>query len=103
MTIMNKLVTGSLAASVLFIALAYAQMEPAEGTLTCSCAPQVVFDHSLPMSHPINRCASKQSTGVSWFSWITGRSTSYQFHYLDLLELLTRVENSTQDNNKHNS
>lgn len=27
---------------------------------------------------------------VSWVSWLTGRSTSYRFHFLDLLELLSR-------------
>ncbi|WP_024611841.1 hypothetical protein [Pseudoalteromonas sp. TB64] len=30
----------------------------------------------------------------SWFSWITGDSRSAQFHYLDLLELLTSSEDS---------
>ncbi len=28
----------------------------------------------------------------SWMSWITGDSRSAQFHYLDLLELLTRSD-----------
>lgn len=28
----------------------------------------------------------------SWVSWITGDSRSAQFHYLDLLELLTRAD-----------
>lgn len=27
---------------------------------------------------------------VSWVSWLTGRSSSYRFHFLDLLELLSR-------------
>ncbi len=27
-------------------------------------------------------------TEVSWFSWLAGKSASYQFHFLDLLELL---------------
>ncbi|MBB1279962.1 hypothetical protein [Pseudoalteromonas sp. SR41-1] len=30
----------------------------------------------------------------SWFSWLTGDSRSAQFHYLDLLELLTSSEDS---------
>ncbi|RDV26708.1 hypothetical protein DXV75_06900 [Alteromonas aestuariivivens] len=25
---------------------------------------------------------------VSWLSWISGKSSTYQFHFLDLLELL---------------
>ena len=30
----------------------------------------------------------------SWFSWLTGDSRSAQFHYLDLLELLTSPDDS---------
>ena len=30
----------------------------------------------------------------SWFSWISGDSRSAQFHYLDLLELLTSSEDT---------
>lgn len=30
----------------------------------------------------------------SWFSWLTGDSRSAQFHYLDLLELLTRSDDT---------
>ena len=51
----------------------------------------------------INNCQQKQTTTTdtavsaclkiadesSWSSWITGDSRSAQFHYLDLLELLT--------------
>lgn len=63
----------------------------------CSCSANVTLDASLPMSHPVNRCATQQSTGVSWVSWFTGSSATKQFHYLDLLELLTRVTNKDTD------
>ena len=42
------------------------------------------------VSHPVNRCAAEQSQGVSLSEWFTGRSSSYQFHFIDLLELLSR-------------
>tara|TARA_B100000700_G_scaffold161964_1_gene179324 strand:+ start:8158 stop:8469 length:312 start_codon:yes stop_codon:yes gene_type:complete len=32
----------------------------------------------------------------SWFAWLTGDSRSAQFHYLDLLELLTRDDNKSR-------
>jgi hypothetical protein len=32
---------------------------------------------------------------VSWFTWLTGNSGSARFHFLDLLELLSR--NNSQD------
>ena len=63
----------------------------------CSCPANSEFDKTLPMSHPINRCATQQTSGVSWSSWFTGSSATKQFHYLDLLELLTRATDSGND------
>ncbi|PAJ72624.1 hypothetical protein CJF42_20170 [Pseudoalteromonas sp. NBT06-2] len=36
-----------------------------------------------------------QASNKSWFSWLTGNSRSAQFHYLDLLELLSNSEKKT--------
>ncbi|MDC8832113.1 hypothetical protein [Alteromonas gilva] len=38
------------------------------------CLPNAVFD----------------TEQVSWVAWLTGRSSSYRFHFLDLLELMSR-------------
>lgn len=56
----------------------------------CADMGNVAMDENLPVSHPKNKCASQQLHGVSWSSWFTGRSSSYQFHFIDLLELLSR-------------
>ncbi|MFT4807160.1 MAG: hypothetical protein ACI9LX_000477 [Paraglaciecola sp.] len=64
----------------------------------CGNLESVVFDQNLPVSHPVNRCADHQSQGVSWSEWFTGRSSSYQFHFIDLLELLSRSGNSQAKN-----
>lgn len=66
-------------------------------SLFCSCAPGISFDHTLPLSHPINKCAATQSDAVSWLSWVSGQSSSYQFHFIDLLELLSRNTDYTQE------
>ncbi|MFQ3206048.1 MAG: hypothetical protein ACI9IT_000182 [Glaciecola sp.] len=42
-----------------------------------------VLPSSIQCSHKGNE--------VSWLAWITNKSTSNQFHFLDLLELLTQV------------
>jgi len=34
---------------------------------------------------------SHNGNEVSWLAWITNKSTSNQFHFLDLLELLSQV------------
>lgn len=33
---------------------------------------------------------------LNWVSWLTGRSSSYPFHFLDLLELLFRSKSHEQ-------
>ncbi|MGS0536773.1 hypothetical protein [Pseudoalteromonas sp. SaAl2] len=44
--------------------------------------------------HLINNAVQCMNTehASSWMSWITGDSRSAQFHYLDLLELLTHSD-----------
>lgn len=64
----------------------------------CADMGNVAMDKNLPASHPKNKCASQPQHGVSWSSWFTGRSSSYQFHFIDLLELLSR-SNETAANN----
>ncbi|MEI8649397.1 hypothetical protein P4S73_18325 [Paraglaciecola sp. Hal342] len=49
------------------------------------------------MSHPINRCAKEQVDVISWSSWVSGNSTSYQMHFIDLLELLSRYAEETDE------
>jgi len=56
----------------------------------CQNIDVIEFNQNLPISHPINRCASANQKNVSWTSWFSGRS-GYKFHYLDLLELLSRA------------
>lgn len=85
-------------ASASVVALfAVADIPNNEGFAFCNCPADAQFDKSLPLSHPINRCAKEQSNNVSWSSWFTGDSRSRQFHYLDLLELLSR---SSDDGNQ---
>lgn len=83
--------------AVSLFVLMIAQVSFVKGDSLCANFDAVKFNAELPMSHPINRCASEQKNDVSWTSWFSGRSPSYQFHYLDLLELLSRVgEDSTE-------
>ncbi|MDX1392512.1 MAG: hypothetical protein R3241_09030 [Rheinheimera sp.] len=44
---------------------------------------------SLADSSAISECVN--ATGQSWFSWFQGRSRSTQYHFVDLLELLSRI------------
>ena len=64
----------------------------------CQHSENVVLDLELPVSHLLNRCATDQSHGVSWSAWFSGRSSSYQFHFIDLLELLSRTRNNETKN-----
>lgn len=50
------------------------------------------------VNQPQSQCL-KVEEDSSWISWLTGDSRSAQFHYLDLLELLT----GTDDKHKPSS
>jgi hypothetical protein len=62
----------------------------------CQCSESASYNALLPSSHPNNRCAT-ENTDVSWKNWLTGKSRSNQFHFLDLLELLHGHKNTTSD------
>ncbi|MFQ3234731.1 MAG: hypothetical protein ACI9C4_000282 [Paraglaciecola sp.] len=89
--------TLSFAACTLLAVMVIGQTSTGEGSLFCSCPQYVSFDRSLPMSHPINRCASYQADEISWSGWVKGHSASYQFHFIDLLELLSRYAEETEE------
>jgi hypothetical protein len=87
----------SFAACALLALLAIGQTSTSEDNIFCSCPQYISFDHDLPMSHPINRCASVQADEISWSGWVKGQSASYQFHFIDLLELLSRYADETDE------
>jgi hypothetical protein len=86
LTLTGVTLTGIAAAAILSVS----QVSIDDRNVFCGNLDKVVLDHGLPVSHPVNRCAADQSQGVSWSEWFTGRSRSYQFHFIDLLELLSR-------------
>lgn len=55
---------------------------------TCSCSTNTVQVNSSAFE----QC--KLEAHTSWYAWLTGRSSSAQFHYLDLLELLLGSDDS---------
>jgi hypothetical protein len=68
----------------------------------CQCSENASYNSLLPSSHPNNRCAT-ENTDVSWKNWLTGKSRSNQFHFLDLLELLHGHKSTTSDDIPANS
>lgn len=56
----------------------------------CEFQPVTEFNPKLPANHVQNQCARMRDgvLEVSWLSWLAGKSPSFQFHFLDLLELL---------------
>ncbi len=60
----------------------------------CQFQPVTEYNPGLPASHVQNQCALQHAAQVSWFSWFFGKPETYQFHFLDLLELLNRDTSS---------
>ena len=63
---------------------------PNSHSSVCEFHPVTESTPKWPASHIQNQCARHQEgvEEVSWLSWIAGKSSSFQFHFLDLLELM---------------
>ena len=59
---------------------------------TSNCCQAQSIEH-----FPSGNCQAK-AANQSWFSWLTGKSRSSQFHYLDLLELLESNRSDEETN-----
>ena len=46
------------------------------------------YEQVLPAGHLVTQCGATMVSEVSWLEWFSGKSSSYQFHFFDLLELL---------------
>ncbi|MBD1387938.1 hypothetical protein IC617_00710 [Neiella sp. HB171785] len=82
----------ALAATVVVAGFAYqGQAQSVTGLLSCDCEAGVEYNNALPSSHPTNQCAlATHNPSTSWYGWATGSSRSTSFHFLDLLELISR-------------
>lgn len=84
--------TGSVFACVLTVAATTGMHK----TIDFPCQPSfTTAAEKIVTDAPALNCAQPKET-VSWLSWFTGKSSSYQFHFLDLLELLSRGDQQTQ-------
>ena len=80
----HMMVAGIAAGAIVFGA--YSIQGTSDSTLSSSCTCQ---ESNALQYQPNDKCANQQ-VQQSWFAWLTGDSRSAQFHYLDLLELLSR-------------
>ncbi|MDE3272782.1 hypothetical protein [Pseudoalteromonas sp. G4] len=61
----------------------------------CNCPSQLQTNNSQYL--PMGSCQAR-AANQSWFSWLSGKSRSSQFHYLDLLELLESGKKDSKAN-----
>ena len=78
--------TALAAAFTVFSATSFSWITTTESTNpNCSCPSQMQANNANYL--PVGNCQAR-AANQSWLSWLTGKSRSSQFHYLDLLELL---------------
>lgn len=87
-----------------------------KSTTLVLCLSFGVYLTAMSLQPSLNVCAQNQSTvtsdlsaassmatcpstnnEVSWLAWLTSKSTSNQFHFLDLLELLSQFNADDED------
>ncbi|MDP5213321.1 hypothetical protein ORJ66_09735 [Pseudoalteromonas tunicata] len=76
---------------VLFSASTFSVFTSTSGqNLGCACPSS--YDNVYAYNRAIAQCRLNTDSNKSWFAWLKGDSRSAQFHYLDLLELLSESE-----------
>lgn len=80
-------ILGVSAAVIVMTAISIKAISNPASTTACVCNGDTSYNSALPSSHPNNRCAA-QAKDLSWATWVTGKSRSNQFHFVDLFELL---------------
>lgn len=87
-----KFITSIKVGVVLTAALCSVWMVKQPDTSVAQCQPlvQTQFDGQSALNL---QCA--QVAEPSWTSWLTGKSRSTQFHFIDLVELLGQLQPST--------
>ena len=86
----GKVLLASAGSAVLAIAM-YAQTSGVHLATTANCERATMSEE---LSVACNQTLSEQ---VSWADWLVGKSRGYQFHFLDLLELLYSDNSANND------
>jgi len=97
---MGQIKTWMLAvAATISLSAAVYSYDKSEAIVSKSCACST---NTVQMNYNLNEQCNLEAH-TSWFAWLTGGSSSAQFHYLDLLELLIGSEDSELDSDNFTS
>ena len=79
---------GALVAAAVMLSAAYFN-PPSVSKVVCELnADTSSITQTVSLANPASQCSELLTPEVSWLEWAAGKSTSYQFHFFDLLELL---------------
>lgn len=77
---------------VLFIYMSSFSVQP-----SIEVCNQSEVDGQVELSNiSLNTQCSDKGNEVSWIAWVTNKSSSNQFHFLDLLELLSKFKSDNK-------
>lgn len=86
MNLVSKiLITGGLVT-----ALSYAGINKSLTIASVGC-PMLNVAHTHSQQTSLNDCVTVWASNQSWFSWVSGKSRSAQFHFVDFVELVYRM------------
>lgn len=87
--------TAAFASAFMFVVISAVFAESSSPCLnTMAMQDKVVVDTSQQQSHTHNQSnlalCNRNDQQIGWLTWMFKQTQSYEFHYLDLLELLSR-------------
>lgn len=79
---------GAFVAAAVMLSAAYFN-PPSVSRVVCDLnAETPAITETAKLSKPASQCSALLAPEVSWLEWAVGKSSSYQFHFFDLMELL---------------
>ena len=79
---------GALVAAAVMLSTAYFN-PPTVSQVVCELNTETqTVPQAVTPSSPATHCSSLLAPEINWLEWAVGKSSSYQLHFFDLLELL---------------
>lgn len=87
-----NIVSKSLSVACVVISLGLVSANPSFSIASLGC-PMLNVAHTHETNTTLNDCVTKWASNQSWFSWVSGKSRSAQFHFVDFVELMYKMHN----------
>lgn len=85
-----NIISKNVVAMSMAVTLGFASLGSTLSIANLGC-PILNVKHTHEQNTSINDCVTIWASNQSWFSWLSGKSRSAQFHFIDFVELVYKA------------